>query len=400
MGVLAAAFIMLAACSTHPTADPAPSATRTASATPSPTKKAITPVPTLPRVRNTFAAPRMTAVVPIPPPADEILIPEEVQVIVLLGSDRDAPYSGRTDAILLAFIHPRLAKMSLLSVPPDLYGYLPGYTMQRLNTAYASGDFRQLASALDYNLGVRPDHYVLVHLNDFIFFVDDLGGLEVPIFENMPFACGGLWQGTVHLTGEQTLCYVRYRSGDDELERAQRQQTVFALLFDRLVQGGGLTQLGDWYERFRFTVQSDLKKADLLDSVPLLLRLGDRSRVGYFQISGDALNLVELPGTMKSQVFTANASALREQVQAALDYVLTPVPFSERILTLEYAMTMSPTPTITLTPTPTSTITATAAPTFTPTSTITLTPTITPTGFTATPTLTITPTPTETNPGT
>src|SRR5690606_15393329 len=110
-----------------------------ASSTPSP-GASTTPSPAGGQaIWEDFDPPRLTPATPIPPPLTGLVVPEEVRVLVVAGLDRPLPYTGRTDAIALVIYHPRLARASLVSVPPDLFGYIPGYTMQRLYIAYAVG---------------------------------------------------------------------------------------------------------------------------------------------------------------------------------------------------------------------------------------------------------------------
>jgi LCP family protein required for cell wall assembly len=284
------------------------------------------------------------------------------------------------------------------SVPPDLFGYIPGYTMQRLNTAYAVGGFRMLADSLEYNLGIRPDDYVFVHLDDFVYFIDDLGGLEVTISEPLPKLCGDIPQGTNVLTGDQLICYVRYRNGPDELGRDLREQEVLRLLILRMAVGGNLVRLPEFYSNYHNSVESSLSLTDLLHSVPYFLRLGDTDHLGYFQVTGDALVPFTYPDRVNPQVYLVKPDFLREQVQAAINFILTPAVSSDQLITLEYELTISPTPTITRTPTNTATVTPTLPPTSSPTSTPTGSPTATPTPtgsttITVSPTATLSPTP-------
>ena len=96
----------------------------------------------------------------------------------------------------LVIYHPRLARASVVSIPPDLFGYIPGYTMQRMNTAYAVGGARLLATTLEYNLGLRPNHYAVFNLDDFRHLVDDLGGINVTVLENVRAYCPEILPGT------------------------------------------------------------------------------------------------------------------------------------------------------------------------------------------------------------
>ena len=373
-------LLALVACTRLPTASPAPSLT------PHPPLPTLTATPSPPPL--TYPTPQVTAVLPIPPPL-RVDLPDEVRTLVLLGSDAAAPYPGRTDAIMLVFYHPRLGRASLLSVPPDLYVYLPGLTLQRLNVAYALGGWRLLSETLAYNLGVRPQDYALVHLPDFVYLIDDLGGLELTILAPPPPMCGDIPLGTHLLTGDQVLCYLRVREGEAETERNARQQQVLEALFLRLVQGGNLVRLPTLYRTYQASVETSLGLEDLLAYIPLALRLADPGHLGWFRFSPQALTPYLLAERPRTSVFWPNRAAFQADIQAAIHYVLTPVPFSERVLTLAYELTISPTPTITPTPTPTSTFTPTPTPT--PAITPTLSPTSSPS---ATPSATVTLTPT------
>jgi hypothetical protein len=170
-----------------------------------------------------FLPPSIDPVTPIPPPQSELSMPDEVLVWVLLGSDTEPPFIGRTPAIHLLFIHPRFSKASLVSIPGDLFVYIPGYTMQRINAAYALGGIETLRQTLAYNFGVTPTRFVLAHPGDFQWLVDDINGIEITVFYPMPQACGGIRAGLVEMDGTLALCYGTYRDGQDEIDRMRRQ---------------------------------------------------------------------------------------------------------------------------------------------------------------------------------
>jgi polyisoprenyl-teichoic acid--peptidoglycan teichoic acid transferase len=375
--------------------------TPTASATISPSAALVgTPTPNGVRtLRAEYPTPRFTPVTPIPPPLLGVNLPFEVRTLVLLGTDSLSPFTGRTDAVVLVFYHPRLGRASLLSIPPDLFVNIPGYTMQRLNIAYAVGGVRLLADTLEYNFGIRPDDFAVVKLESFVYFVDDLGGLEMIISERMPEICSDINPGPQLLDGDQAICYLRFREGLDEQNRNRRQQEVLRLVLQRLLQGGNLVRLPELVNLYQESVISSLTLADLKDYIPFALRLGDATHLGFFYLPEPALTPWQIPEGLEPFVFLPDQKALLSHVQDAIDFVLTPEPNSDRVLTLEYELTISPTPTNTGTPTNTPTATSTLVPTITPTPSITLTPTITHTpdlSATVTPTPTITRTVTRT----
>ena len=134
----------------------------------------------------------------MPEPASPLELPENVHLFVLLGADRNSPYIGRTDSIQLVFYNQESGLASVLSIPPDLLVYIPGYTMQRLQIAYAVGDYTAFKDALAYNFGICPEKYLLVNRDDFISFIDSLGGLQVPALSDLPQDCGGEIKGRMY----------------------------------------------------------------------------------------------------------------------------------------------------------------------------------------------------------
>jgi LCP family protein required for cell wall assembly len=314
-----------------------------------------------------------------------------MHTLLLVGQDQFSPYLGRSDALLLVFYHPRLAKASLVSIPPDLFGYLPGYTMQRLSSAYAAGGIRLLTGAVEYNLGVRPDDWLVANMDDFILFIDELGGVTVPVMQAVPNACGDfIYPGEVFMEGWLAACYARLRVGTDEASRGLRQQQLLFIVLQRLAGGGNLIRLPELYQLFNRRVRTSLTLEDLLANGSLMLRLADPKRVGFFQMGEGETEVWQISEQPPATVFLPRRPAILKLLERAIDFASKPAPFSDLVVTLEYELTVSPTPT--LSPTPTPTFTETLTPTFLPTETPTPTGSATP-GASPTPSVTLSPTP-------
>lgn len=396
-------ILLVAACSGL-SQTPAPtalsSATPTLSATPSlpasrtPAPPVSTPAPRgTPGVWQNFDPPQLTPVVTIPPPLSGLVVPTEVRVLALAGLDQEYPYSGRSDAVALVIYHPRLARASVVSIPSDLFVYIPGYTMQRMNIAYAVGGPEQLGDTLAYNFGVPPAQYAVFNVDTFRRFIDDLGGINVTVLENVRRYCPTITTGVVLMDGEETLCYLRLRLGEDEAARNRRQQEVFRTVFLRLVEGGNFVRVPELYERYRWMIDTNVTLQELLEALPLALELGDPLRIGLFQIDEEMRTVWEISQQPTASVFLPDREQVQALMQDAISFVTTPMPRRERVVTLQYQLTVSPTATgtFTLTPTPTNTTT----PTVTLTPTRTVTPVRSPTNTFA-PFLSRTPTPTAT----
>ena len=322
-----------------PTESPEPVATITPpTVTPTRARPHNTPVP-----ENETPSPIPTAT--LPPPAQAIRMPEDVEAVVLLGTDYNAPYAGRTDTIQIAFLSAN-GNVSLVSVPRDLYVYQPGRGMDRINTAYIQGGVDLLFQTLEYNLGVRPQHWALTHLDDFASFVDDLGGIDVPISHPLPHDCGGIPPGVVHLSGEAALCYVRERNTSSDIDRSRRQQEVLQVIFQRVMSLEGIRRLPEWFARYSSTVQTDLSFGDLIARVPMAVRLYEGGAVHQFQIGWDEVSDWHTPEN-NAWVLLPKRERILPLLQQAVDVLAAPAPTQPGLETRVAELLSTPTETAT-----------------------------------------------------
>ncbi len=331
---------------------------------------------------GSFAPPSINPATPIPPPLTDLDIDDEVMIWMLLGTDTEPPFTGRTEAIHLVFINPRFSKASLVSIPGDLFVYIPGYTMQRLNIAYSLGGIETLRETLAYNFNVRPSRFVLAHPGDFQWLVDDLNKIDVTIFYPIPHHCGGIRAGLIEMDGALALCYASYRDGMDEIDRMRRQQQMLRVIYRKLTRDGNLIQIPILFTSYQGWVKTDFSLEELLGYIPLALRLGDTERIGYYMLGWDQISLWDLPDHSQAQVFLPDQASVRDLLQQAINDVMTPKPLTDQVRTLEaqltaaYQVTASAIPT--LTPTPTATPDIPVTPEITHTPVITFTPQPTP----------------------
>jgi LCP family protein required for cell wall assembly len=275
------------------------------------------------RPRVEYPGPKTTPATAIPPPAWSIILPPEVDLIVLLGTDTEAPKVGRTDTIILVFFNRVNGNTSLVSVPRDLYVYLPGWNMDRINTAYVHGGFDLLADTLEYNLGIKPSHWVLVHFDGFIKFIDDLGGIDVPVSDPMPNDCFVIPPGVVHMNGETSLCYVRERNTTSDIARSRRQMEVLQVILDQVVRLDRLPQLPKWYARYHDTIQTDLQVDEIVPLIPQVLELHQHGFL-YYQVSWDQVTSWEVPET-KARVLLPKRDKIWPLLMHAIKVLYTPM---------------------------------------------------------------------------
>lgn len=309
-----------------------------------------------------FPTPVYTPATPLPPAKEPLELSDDVLVWLLLGSDTEPPFAGQTQAIHLLFINRRFSKASLISIPPDLFVYIPGFTMQRISTAYAVGGIEALRLTFAYNFGVLPSRFVLAHPGDFKWLIDDLSGIEVTVFSPIKNFCSGIPAGWIQMDGTLAYCYASFKDGIDEIDRMRRQQQLLQIIFRDFSRDGNLVQLPILFTSYQDWVKTDFDLPELMAYIPLALRLADPGRIGYYMLGWDQLSIWELPGHSQAEVFLPKEREVQEVFMDAIENINQPSPFTNHVQTLKaqltaaYASTATAysliTPTATITPTP------------------------------------------------
>jgi LCP family protein required for cell wall assembly len=103
------------------------------------------------------------------------------------------------------------------------------------------------------NLGIRVHDYVAVDFNTFITIIDAIGGVDVDVpynisdleYPDMYYGYDPFYikAGEHHLDGATALKYARTRHGDNDFQRAERQQQVLYAVRDRVLNLNMLPQL-------------------------------------------------------------------------------------------------------------------------------------------------------------
>lgn len=202
--------------------------------------------------------------------------------ILLLGADTRPENRGftrpRTDSIMLLMVDPELGSAGVLSVPRDLYVDIPGYGLNRVNTAYVFGGGDLAMQTIEYNLGVRVNYYVLVEFDAFTTLIDEIGGVDVYVpytiyddtFPDMEYGYDPFYieQGMQHMNGETALKYARTRHTDNDFYRARRQQDLLLAIRDRVISLDMLPRLiqraPTLYNTLSSSVQTNLTLEEMI----------------------------------------------------------------------------------------------------------------------------------------
>jgi LCP family protein required for cell wall assembly len=248
-------------------------------------------VPDESRTWQDYAGPTVWPDIEVPPPTGILAHPEGQVNIMLLGSDQRPNDGGfRTDTIILLTLNPMEGTAHLTSFPRDLYVYIPGWTVQRINTAFAHGGFETLALTMEYNFGVHPDYYVMINLWSFVDVIDSLGGVDVEVGETLCDHRDGygnycVYQRTNFMDGETALWYVRSRYSTSDFDRGHRQQEVILAAFDKLLSLNGLQRAPELYDIYNNNVTTDMTFDQMVELLPMAVDLAGTRNFDHYFIS-------------------------------------------------------------------------------------------------------------------
>jgi LCP family protein required for cell wall assembly len=341
---------------------PAPTSTPIDTLTPAPTATdEPTATPTLivppPRAKNEMgvtvavSAGMVISGTPVPTPVVPINLPRDSINVLLLGTDaRPGEKLGRTDTIIVASINPKTNYVTLLSIPRDLYVFIPGLNrFDRINTVdvYASRakigkPVELLAETIHYNLGIPVHYYARINFSGVREMIDRVDGVDVlahcplyDVFPDLPPGVNDIITDTVQLAtvptgtisipvpglynldGQHALWFARSRYSTNDFDRSRRQQAVLRGLWTKIKAQGLIGQLPALWNDVTKIVDTNLNVNDVAYLASFGLQLDD-ARIKQRSIDNSAL-----------QGFTTATGAqvlgiVPERVQLVVDEAFTP----------------------------------------------------------------------------
>ncbi|MEL6148192.1 MAG: LCP family protein [Chloroflexota bacterium] len=223
--------------------------------------------------------------------------------IMLLGSDEEITQDNtiRTDTMIIVSINRETGTVNMMSLPRDMYVFIPGLGMGRLNVAFGWGEnvgwtgggFGLLRDTIIYNLGINIHYYAKVNITEFEQIVDLVGGVEVavdcayqdfypvapieeldltrPIEEN--YALRTLEVGYYTLDGFDAQWYARTRKNSSDFDRGRRQQKIVRAIFRQALDSGQLAELPRlWNEGIQY-VETNLTLNEAISLLPIAINL-------------------------------------------------------------------------------------------------------------------------------
>jgi len=273
-------------------------------------------------------------------------IPDGTEIFLLAAfGDYNVATPGLTDVLMLAAVDTTTNHVSLMHIPRDLWVNVPGFGMDKINTAYYSGEthgvegggLETLRQTLIYNFGLDFDHYALMDFTGFLGIIDQLGGVRIPVDciirdwkltdrnadksleEN--YEMFTLPAGIQTLDADTALWYVRSRKTSSDLDRGRRQQDVMRAIWRSVRSQDLLNTLPTLWEATAKYVITDLTLTDALGYVPLGLSIeADRIEEYRFKMGTQVSNALS-PSPTFSNILQPDWAAVRDLVT---DFITPP----------------------------------------------------------------------------
>lgn len=221
---------------------------------------------------------------------------DRVNILLLGMGGRGHDGGYLTDTIMIASIEPSTDKVSMISIPRDMAVPIEDYGWQKINHVNAYAEMEEpgsgglaISQAVSDLLEMPIDYYVRVDFQGFINIVDELGGVDVlvenqlddysyPIMGqeenpdwNSRFEHLHVEVGEQHMDGSLALKFARSRHGingeGSDFARARRQQLIIQAVKDKALDLKNLfkpAMIAGIIEEFSEHVDTNLKIWEIL----------------------------------------------------------------------------------------------------------------------------------------
>lgn len=209
--------------------------------------------------------------------------------IMIMGVDKRVDDVGRSDTLMVLTYNANEHQASILSLPRDTRVHIDKNDYDKINHAYAYGGHELTKKTVESFLNVPINYYILIDIQAFEKIIDSLGGVDIDIEKRMyyedPWDDNGglvidLQPGLQHLNGKQAIQYVRYRDGEGDIGRINRQQKFMKALLSQAISPSILPKLPDILNSISSAIKTDMpinEMINLVSDLPTIQQQGLKS---------------------------------------------------------------------------------------------------------------------------
>lgn len=243
-------------------------------------------------------------------------------------------FNGRSDTMMLAHLDPYRNSLSILSIPRDTAADIPGYGVQKINSANALGGPELARQSVSQLTGMQVNHYVILNVHGLVELVDKLGGITVHVPKRMKYRDRtaklniDLEAGPHTLTGTEAMGFVRFRHDAlGDIGRVQRQEIFIRAVLEKGLSPASWVKVPELLQCAQDYVSTDLNAAEMMQVLNFMRSVPKEKQMmamlpGDFSGSGDwSVNTEELAkviGRMRGASFpVSDRSAIKIAVESA-----------------------------------------------------------------------------------
>ena len=211
--------------------------------------------------------------------------------VLVYGVDNDA---GGSDTNMLMRFDAVNKTVDVVSLPRDTL-MSNGH---KLNSSYNNGGTEKLRSNIEDMLGIPVDFYVSVDLQGFISLIDQIGGVDFDVPEDMDY--DDPYQdlhihfkaGLQHLNGQQSMEVVRFRHNNDntgyggrqDIGRIGTQQAFLKTVAQKLMKLENVPAMAETFLKY---VKTDLTLGNLVWLANQALSMSGMDAISFATLPGD-----------------------------------------------------------------------------------------------------------------
>lgn len=260
----------------------------------------------------------------------------EVMNILVTGVASESYLYGLADAIRVVRVDFRNQKVTILSLPRDLWVNIPisvpdkteDITPGKLNQSYFYGSEGMgyynkpgfgsglMAETLLENYGLRIDHYVSANINSFRVAIDAIGGIHVcfgdPVYKKRMDPITGyeypvtyIKSGCHTIDGEQAEFAVRQRIQIGDEGRINRQTVILKAIAAKLITPSTLKNLPDIVGRMKQYVELDLSPAEISQLLCLAGLINPDEDIVYVNIPEEMIQDAWMQDMVRGGLYTS-----------------------------------------------------------------------------------------------
>lgn len=201
--------------------------------------------------------------------------------VLLIGRDRGGKL---TDTIMVARLDNDKKTVNLLSIPRDTY--VDGW---KINAMYSIGGIENTVDCVEDITGLKIDHYVSITTDVFKEIVDQLGGVDFYVPQDMDYEdpVQGLYihlkEGQQHLDGDHAEQLVRFRSYEQaDIQRTSVQRDFIKALITQKKSMEYVQKVDDIYRIVSSKIETDLTIKDILANISTFTELDVANNLNAF----------------------------------------------------------------------------------------------------------------------